>query len=942
MNNNNSGVDIIIPVYNGYEDLKLCIPSVKRHTDLTLHRVILINDCSPDPRIAPFLDRLVQENILVLHNEKNLGFSGNVNKGMLLSRTRDVILLNSDTIVTAGWVEKITACGYREDSIATVTPLSNSATLCSVPVMCQDNPLPENLTVDEYAALIEKCSLHRYPRITVAVGFCMFIKRRVIEDVGLFDAKTFGRGYGEENDFCSRAEQLGYHHVMCDDTFIYHKGTASFDTEEKLALLKAHESILQERYPWQMEQNHLYCLHNPDQEIRDNISFYTKLHNGKKNILYLIHLDFRDRAMSNIGGTQMHVRELTESFRQDCNVFVAARDGEYLCVTAYVDSEELLLKFEIGEAPRFPVFRDQKLRRIYEQILQAFQINLVHIHHTQDLSLELYFAADALGIPVIATMHDYYYACPTILLLDADNKFCSGADGESHSGICGGADGESHSGVYSGADEESHSGMCTGADGESHSGICGGADDEAQAERCRRCLWKKKKIVPQAGYLKIWRREHEKALDICRLLIFPSESARDILLGYYPGFADKSRVIYHGEDKLERKTVHAPVPQGAKKHPGLKVKMDHVAAASGQKGLNDIKGWAYLAGVNNDETELFVALTDRRGGTDCFRITKAARPDIVDAYGDPDALMCGIDLRVSSEKLADGPLKIQVYVKHGGEVYTTGQTFKGEYRRRFGQKGRLNVAFLGGMVPQKGSQFARAMIPMDQKKINWFVFGDIGDKSLFEIRQNNCFFSGKYKKEELPQLFSDHHIDVVCILPIWPETFCYTVSEAWMNGVPVLGTDMGAVGERIRATGGGWLVKADAGPEEILDKLHQIQSDPDDYRRKKAAVAAMEQKTVAQMCGEYRELYRDAWGKISQNICAVDYDFIFQGLALGNPSINGRDGAARMNRLKNENAALKASIEVLKGTTSYRLARKISEANVPFKEELKRLARRFR
>ena len=214
MSKRTEAVDIIIPVYNGYEDLQLCIPSVKKYTDLTKHRVILINDCSPDERIAPYLDGLAEEHILVLHNEKNLGFSANVNKGMAQSKDRDVLLLNSDTIVTEGWLEKIVACAYREAAIGTVTPLSNSATLCSVPVMCQDNPVPENFTVDEYAALIERCSLKRYPRITVAVGFCMFIKRCVIDDIGNFDAETFERGYGEENDFCNRAEQAGYHHVM--------------------------------------------------------------------------------------------------------------------------------------------------------------------------------------------------------------------------------------------------------------------------------------------------------------------------------------------------------------------------------------------------------------------------------------------------------------------------------------------------------------------------------------------------------------------------------------------------------------------------------------------------------------------------------------------------------------------------------------------------------
>lgn len=886
-------VDIIIPVYNGYEDLQRCIPSVIAHTDLGRHRVILINDCSPDERIAPYLEETAGQNehILVIHNEKNQGFSANINLGMRQSQDRDVLLLNSDTIVTAGWVEKIAACAYLDDSTGTVTPLSNSATLASVPVFCRDNPVPENVTVDEYAALIERCSLRRYPRITVAVGFCMFIKRCVIDDIGLFDAETFGRGYGEENDFCNRAEQAGYHHVLCDDTFIYHKGTASFDTEEKKALLEEHEAVLNRRYPLQMEKNRLYCMENPDQEIRDNINMYTKLANGRKNILYLLHLDFRSEAFNNIGGTQIHVRELMQAFRSEYNIFVAARDREYLRVTGYTDKDEISLKFEIGEAPAFPVFRDAQLRRIYEQILMAFDIDMVHIHHSQDLSLELFYAADRLGIPVIATLHDYYYACPTILLLDENNRFCAAK------------------------------GRC----GESCGGDCGS------------CLRQKMGIAPQMDYLKIWRRESLKALSLCRKLIFPSTSAQDIFLREFPSLKEKCMVIYHGEDFEKTEALHVPAPEGAKKNGRLRVKLDRVVGAD--QGLNDIKGWAYLEGVPNEKTKIYVELVDARGEKDCFLAPKAARPDIVDAFGDPDALMCGIDLRVSTDKLSDGPVKIHVYVKCDGECYTTGQTFRGEYRRRFGREGRLNVAFLGGMVPQKGSVLARQMIAMDKNSINWFVLGAIGDKQMMEIHQNNCFFSSTYKKEELPVMLSDNKIDVICILPIWPETFSYTLSEAWMNGVPVVGTDIGAVGERIRSTGGGWLVDADAAPEEILQLLHHIMDHPEEYKEKKAAVQSMKRKSVAQMCLEYGSFYADLLEfsdkKTAEN--ETDFDFIFQGLALGDPSVCGRGTVASLNRLQNENAALKASIDVLKGTTSYRMARKISEAKLPFKEQLKKV-----
>ena len=213
--------DIIVPIYNAYDDLVLCLESLYENTNLSRNRLILINDNSSDSRIKDYLDKQVGENIIVIHNKENKGFSNNVNIGMAQSNENDVVLLNSDTIVTPNWLEKIRKCAYLCQSTGTVTPLSNNATLCSVPRAFEKNLLPEGLSVKNVGEIVERCSLNKYPRITTSNGFCMYIKREVIDCIGNFDAETFGRGYGEENDFCYRAEQVGYRHVMCDDTYVY-------------------------------------------------------------------------------------------------------------------------------------------------------------------------------------------------------------------------------------------------------------------------------------------------------------------------------------------------------------------------------------------------------------------------------------------------------------------------------------------------------------------------------------------------------------------------------------------------------------------------------------------------------------------------------------------------------------------------------------------------
>ena len=295
-------VDIIVPIYNAYEDLTKCIASIWRNTDLKSNRLLLINDKSTDERILPYLENIMGGNIVVHNSEMNGGFSASVNIGMRYSQENDVVLLNSDTIVTSRWLEKMGECAYTENNIATVTPLSNSATIASIPIIGQDNAIPNNITIDQYADIIEKCSFRHYPQITVAVGFCMYIKRRVLNEIGYFDEKTFGEGYGEENDFCCRAEMMGYKHVLCDDTFIYHKGTASFKDEQKQRLREEHVRVLESRYLGSMRNNHIFCMSKPFQYIRDNIEIYVKLFNGKKNILYILHSDFRKDAVDRVSG----------------------------------------------------------------------------------------------------------------------------------------------------------------------------------------------------------------------------------------------------------------------------------------------------------------------------------------------------------------------------------------------------------------------------------------------------------------------------------------------------------------------------------------------------------------------------------------------------------------------------------------------------------------
>ncbi len=261
-------IDVIIPVYNAYEDLRLCLDSVFRKT-APEHRLILIDDCSPDSRIAGYFDELrniADPRLMLLRNDSNLGFVGTVNRGMAQSRN-DVVLLNSDTIVTTGWLEKLCRCADSDLRIGTITPFSNNAEICSFPNFCADNPLPQGMDAEDVNRAIEAAAVPIYPDIPTAVGFCMFIRRSLLNKIGLFDADTFRLGYGEENDFCMRAAAAGWRNVLCDDTFIEHTGSRSFNTK-KQALAEQNMQRLLAKHPDYIQRVMAFIAADPIKPIR--------------------------------------------------------------------------------------------------------------------------------------------------------------------------------------------------------------------------------------------------------------------------------------------------------------------------------------------------------------------------------------------------------------------------------------------------------------------------------------------------------------------------------------------------------------------------------------------------------------------------------------------------------------------------------------------------
>lgn len=249
-------VTVILPVYQALDLVAECLSRLARHTDMPW-RLILLDDASPDPRILPLLRAFAggrpPGQVRLVENAQNLGFIGTVNRGLDLAQQDGgdgpVVLLNSDALVPAGWASRLVAPILADPtSVASVTPMSNDAELACVPLICARHDLTpgEAEAIDRTAArLPDGRGLAAAP---TGVGFCMALNRRFLAREPRLDP-VFGRGYGEEVDWCQKVAAWGGRHVYQPRLFVEHRGGGSFGSDEKRRLLQKNGQTISARYP---------------------------------------------------------------------------------------------------------------------------------------------------------------------------------------------------------------------------------------------------------------------------------------------------------------------------------------------------------------------------------------------------------------------------------------------------------------------------------------------------------------------------------------------------------------------------------------------------------------------------------------------------------------------------------------------------------------------
>jgi O-antigen biosynthesis protein len=384
-----STIDIIIPVYRGLAETRACIESVLTSTGATPHEIVVIDDASSEREISDYLASLAQQQkITLLINAQNMGFVRSCNRALALHDDRDVVLLNSDTVVANDWLTRLRRCAYVAENVASVTPFSNNATLCSYPRNFVDNPIAAEQTL-ALDALFAKANDGKSIDIPTAVGFCMFMRRAAIKQIGLFDESAFGLGYGEENDWCCRAEQAGFVHKLAADVFVWHRGGVSFGANAIAQQTQA-RAVIAQRYPSYGETIQTFAERDPARPHRRAVDCLRLQTSKKPKVLFVTHHWG--------GGTEQHVLELADLMANDLEVLVLRpRSDRHVALTWARKGEDF--------AAYFSVERDWQLLL---ELLRSLSVERIHLHHVHGLPIKILDLATELCVPLDITLHDYF------------------------------------------------------------------------------------------------------------------------------------------------------------------------------------------------------------------------------------------------------------------------------------------------------------------------------------------------------------------------------------------------------------------------------------------------------------------------------------------------------------------------------------------------------
>jgi O-antigen biosynthesis protein len=402
-----AAVDVIIPVYGGVAEVRACLESVLASTNEVLGNVIVVNDCSPEPEIGDYLQRLADAALItLLVNEENQGFVRSCNQGAALRLDHDFVLLNADTEVHGDWLDRMAAHARGHPQVATVTPFSNNATIASYPWGGNARSADTLIDVAVLDRAMAGANGGESVSLPTAIGFCMFVAREAWQASNGFDER-YGRGYGEEVEFCLSTAAAGWDHLLACDVFVYHAGNVSFGYESEQLKIAA-QTVVDQRYPDFSAHVQDWIKRDPALPARLRCDLERLQPSDGPRILHVSH------RLG--GGVSQYVEDLSRACREvsGCLSLVMSPWGESaICVETVGGEGAFSIRLPEAEA-----------ERLIPEFLLAFGVQRIHYHHYAGQPRWVLDLPSKVDLPFDITIHDFVAACPQFHFQDQDGRFC--------------------------------------------------------------------------------------------------------------------------------------------------------------------------------------------------------------------------------------------------------------------------------------------------------------------------------------------------------------------------------------------------------------------------------------------------------------------------------------------------------------------------------------
>jgi GT2 family glycosyltransferase len=405
-------VDIIIPVYNGYVFLEKLFNSVERNTT-SAYRLIVIDDCSSDERVKPYLLKRLEKHpdAIYIEHDENQGYLKSVNEAYAYVSDH-FLLLNTDTEVPAFWMERLMYPIIHMDNVASTTPFTNSGEIASFPDFVADNEIFDGMAVDNLDEVFKDINPQEfYAEIPTGVGFCMGVNYALTEEIGMFVEDTFGKGYGEENDWCQRAIQQGYRNILVPNLFVYHKHGGSFTAKEKQKLLKVNVNKVLDMHPNYGKDVHTYIRKDPHNTLRHILVL---LASNKSTAMHLIF----DHDLG--GGTNIYVDGMIEAYTQEeKNILYIKYSYHSNCFKLFHNYKQYEFAFRISSLAELQALLSKL------NVKELFLNSLVSFKGSEKVLGYIHAFVEEKKAKLILPMHDFYAICPSYTLLNNKGRYCN-------------------------------------------------------------------------------------------------------------------------------------------------------------------------------------------------------------------------------------------------------------------------------------------------------------------------------------------------------------------------------------------------------------------------------------------------------------------------------------------------------------------------------------